>query len=611
VSALGREATRLQGQGAEKDARIAALEGEARAAAAELGRRDGSVAALSQQLAGARQEAGLLQEKLCARERSLEAAMSQLAETNAALSASGSRLEALGEEHAAAAAKLKTLSASSGAEAELRRQAAALAEEGREKDRRLQAYDQEGQALARKQGDMEKLVRRSKTELREREAEVAKLKDGREQLVKTIEEMQEIIRLRDSDSTTTSKSISAMQAVSQASMDRLAKLEAELSGKAEEILNQKRALDSAWGEIAELKRSSAEVRAERDDVKKHTGQRDGRLAELEAAGRALEQREAVLRATNAQLQDSLQRQMRDSAGREDRLREETSDARKRWQDAISSRESLAAEVGQSTGPLLRQIAGLQESIKHKSEAWQGVESALLERALRAESLAESSSYKMKTVEEKYMSASKSNDELSFRLRDKESQLADLEMSSERSARQEREFAERAGDLESRLHAESTLRLNAQSAMRELESRMKGEAREGAERLEAASKQSQLKLAALAAEIEYLKEQLDAYKPQGQGQGGGGDSGGQGAAGSAAAASKLQGNSSDSLHAQGQSALSSSSSNGSSSNYSNRNNSANNSYLSSKYSYTHSHVAFPGSEFSYVLYISYILYILYI
>lgn len=417
------------------------------------------------------------------------------------------------------------------------------------------------------QGDMEKMVRKSKNELREKEAEVAKLKEGREHLVKTIEEMQEIIRRHDSDSTTTSKSITAMQAVSQASMERLAKLEAELSGKTEEVLNQKRALDTAWAEIAELKRAAAEVRAERDDVMKNKGQTESKIAEREALVRDLEQREAVLRATNKQLQDSLQRQMSDSSTREERLREEILDARKRWQDAISNRESLAAEVSQSTAPLLRQISNLQESIKTKTEAWQGIENSLLERALRAESLAESCSYKMKLIEEKYSAAAKLSEELSSRLHERDSKLQDLELASERWVRQEREFVDRLADLETRLATESTQRLNAQSAMREAK-----------DALDNANKQAQLKLSMLNSEIEDLNKQLEANKPVLLEQ--------ERRIQSASKARSEQG----ALHEQ----------NAVSNAMSSRNSSAtvNNSYLSSEYNCVNSFVIYASADFVY-------------
>ena len=60
--------------------------------------------------------------------------------------------------------------------------------------------------------------------------------------------------------------------------------------------------------------------------------------------RDVEQREAVLRATNKQLQDSLQRHMNESASREERLRDEINEMRKKWQDALTSKENLASEL---------------------------------------------------------------------------------------------------------------------------------------------------------------------------------------------------------------------------------------------------------------------------
>jgi myosin heavy subunit len=351
--------------------------------------------------------------------------------------------------------------------------------------------------------------------MREKDTEIAKFKDGREQLVKTIEEMQEIIRKHDADSSNASKSISAMQAVSQASMERLAKLEAELAVKVEELGQQKRALDAAWTENADLKRVITDLRAQREDAKTNSDDVVRKMSDLEAQLRDIEQREAVLRATNKQLQETVQRHTAESAMREDRLREEVTDARKRWQDAISTRESMATEISQATGPLLRQISNLQESMKLKSESWQSIESSLLERAIRAEGLAEAAVYKTKALEEQNSAMQKQIDVANSNLRDKELLVQSLEMNCDRLTRSEREQSSRVAELESRLSSESTQRLNAQSAMRELESRLKSEMRESKEALDVANKQNQLRVSMLMSEVEYLKEQLNATKAFGK------------------------------------------------------------------------------------------------
>lgn len=354
-------------------------------------------------------------------------------------------------------------------------------------------------------------MRKAKSDMREKDAELSKLKEGREQLVKTIEEMQEIIRKHDADSSNASKSMSAMQAVSQASMERLAKLEADLSLKTEELVQQKRALDASWTENADLKRAISDLRAQREDAKSYSDDAVRRISDLESQLRDIEQREAVLRATNKQLQENVQRHAADSALREDRLRDEVADARKRWQDAISTRESMATEISQATGPLLRQISNLQESVKFKSESWQAIESSLLERAIKAEGLAETAMYKSKAFEEQNVALRKQLDSTNSKLHDKDLLVQSLEMTCDRLTRSEKEQSNRVAELETRLSTESTQRLNAQSALRELESRLKNEMRESKEALEVANKQNQIRTSVLTSEVEYLKDQLNAAK----------------------------------------------------------------------------------------------------
>lgn len=51
------------------------------------------------------------------------------------------------------------------------------------------------------------------------------------------------------------------------------------------------------------------------------------------------------------------------------MRQELADMRKRWQDAVSRTETLAADMHESTSPLLRQIKALQEEARIKASAW--------------------------------------------------------------------------------------------------------------------------------------------------------------------------------------------------------------------------------------------------
>ena len=176
-----------------------------------------------------------------------------------------------------------------------------------------------------------------------------------------------------------------MQAVSQASTDKITKVENELISKVAELTNTKNALEQAWSEAKVAKRVLGEHKATIDDLKRQLGEGNQQLQEGESSVRDMETRENMMRATNSQLQESMQRQMSESAAREERLRDEVSEMRKRWQEAISSREQLSSEMNASTQPLMRQISSLQETLRLKSESWQSIESTLSERALRAES----------------------------------------------------------------------------------------------------------------------------------------------------------------------------------------------------------------------------------
>ena len=70
---------------------------------------------------------------------------------------------------------------------------------------------------------------------------------------------------------------------------------------------------------------------------------------------------------------------RQASLREDALRSELADMRRRWQDATSRSEGIAAHVHESTAPLLRQIRALQEEGRHRAAAWASAEAALNER----------------------------------------------------------------------------------------------------------------------------------------------------------------------------------------------------------------------------------------
>lgn len=452
-----------------------------------------------------------VKEALAERERALETATKNLSEQHKLCQDATQKIADLQAEIVEKDARSRQVQSNTAEEEENKKLLVRYQEQLKEQGERLAAFEKEGQSLAKKQSEMEKVVRKCKGDLKEKDSEIQKLKDSKEQLVKAIEQTQDVLKRHEADSNNASKSLSAMQAVSQASTEKLVRLEAELTAKTEEYASQRRALEAAWTEATDLKRTITELKADRDDLRKRIGEGTSKVMETESSRRDIEQREAVLRATSKQLQDSLQRQMQESAAREERLREEVNEMRKRWQEAIGSRESMASELGNATAPLLRQISSLQESIRVKSEHWQNVESSLSERALRAENAAEVAENKRSMMEDQLLELKQQHSTTCARLQDCQTQLAAAEATIERIKKREAAWSEEKAELDSKLAMEAAQRQSLQSTLREIEIRHKVEVQELQEASLLVKSQGELELAMRTKDLDALREELAAVK----------------------------------------------------------------------------------------------------
>jgi len=412
-----------------------------------------------------------LKEIITDRERALETATQNLTELHKNNQISIQKITDLMNEISEKDMKIRQIQVNAVEEEENKKQLVKNSDIIKELTERLHAFEKEGQNLSKKQSDMEKVIRQSKVDLKNKDNEIIKLKESKEQLVKAIEQTQEVLKKHENDSMNSSKNLTAMQAVSQASTDKLMKLEAEINTKNEEFASQRRALENTWNEINELKRIIAELKAERDDLRKRIGEGTSKVMETESSRRDIEQREAVLRATNKQLQDSLQRQMQETSQREDRLHNELNAMRQRWQEAISGREAMASELGQATAPLLRQISALQDSIRLKNEQWQNLESSLSERALRAENSFELAEHKRLLIEEKLVTISSSYNMINSKVTEYQNQLQNNEVIIERLKKREMGWNEEKSEIDSKYAMEVAQKHSLQSSLREIEIRL--------------------------------------------------------------------------------------------------------------------------------------------
>ena len=480
----------------------------------ELRRTLTAVSEKDTRFAKATEDSSKLVELVTERERALEASALKMAETHMQLEAAQRKIIDLNNEVSEKDAKLRQSQVTATGEVELKKQLQRAQELMKEKEGRLAAFEQEGQNLSKKQSEMEKIVRTTKADVKKRDTEIAKLKESKEQLVKAIEEMQDLVRKNELEASNAIKSLSAMQAVSQASTDKLSRLEGDIVSKSEELGSQRRAMEAAWADSNETKRLVAELRADRDDLRRQIGLGTSKVMETESSRRDIEQREAVLRATNKQLQDSLQRQMQESGLREERLRDEVGEMRKRWQDAVTSRETLSSELGSATAPLMRQIASMQDTVRTKSEAWQVIEASLSERALRAESVAEIADQKKIAAEELVMEQKMKISILSTRLEDSILACQSAESALEKVVQHEASACARSTELESQLALEQGRMQSLQSSLRELELRHVIDQQDAKEAVDFISKQGEGMLSRVVAESEALREELQAERGNG-------------------------------------------------------------------------------------------------
>jgi TATA element modulatory factor len=228
-----------------------------------------------------------------------------------------------------------------------------------QKDEIIAALRSEGQKLAHKQAEMEKATRTAKAEAREvRTAleETAQLKEDAlariEELSAELEETKEALA-------------SARQGESQAD-----KLESELRQVRDESERRQATIISMEQHNKDLK---AEIKGLQEELE---ASRKG------AAEESVQERKKLLKEQSElakDLENTIRVTEREAALREDALRHEIEEIRKRWQDAVRRADTLAIDIQSSTAPLLRQLDSVSKQNRTRASAW-----AELETQLRSE-----------------------------------------------------------------------------------------------------------------------------------------------------------------------------------------------------------------------------------
>eukprot|EP00977_Amphora_coffeiformis_P013497 scaffold3571_cov176-Amphora_coffeaeformis.AAC.13 len=290
----------------------------------------------------------------------------------------------------------------------------------------------EGEKLAHKQAEMERAVRSAKGEARKFREGLEIEQAAKEEAFYTIEE------LRGELKATKEQLALARKGESQAS-----KLDTELQSVREDAERKASTILSLEQQVKELKTGTKEL-----------------MVELEAArkGAALEtEREhKKLRKEQSNLIDDFETKLRtaekEAALREDALRLEVNELRKRWQDAVRRADALSMDVQSSTAPLMRQLESMERQNRSRAAAWTELETKLreeLEETVIANERLVKEKTEMKTKLTRIERSSKDNEaelraaqneleEKTYKVKELEDKLLHLE---EEGAKRKKEYAE--------------------------------------------------------------------------------------------------------------------------------------------------------------------------
>lgn len=259
------------------------------------------------------------------------------------------RIQKAKERVEATEAQLQAVTASQGGTAEqVSKQAEIIAE-----------LRNEGEKLAHRQSEMEQAVRSAKGESRELSDQLEAEQNAKDKALGKIQTLQEEL------TSTKAQLSAARKGESQAS-----RLESELQSAREEMERKSSAILSLEQQVKELKAEGRHLTTELDAAKK------GAVLDTEREQKKLRKEHDN---SLADMEQKLRTIEREAALREDALRHEVEELRKRWQDAVRRADSLSMDVQSSSAPLLRQLESMERQGRARASAW-----AELETKLRSE-----------------------------------------------------------------------------------------------------------------------------------------------------------------------------------------------------------------------------------
>lgn len=353
-----------------------------------------------------------LQESLRLREEQLMAKGSQLNELQLLLESRDEQYKKKLQDTKDEAKKriLRAKERCEAADAKLRARSSTDSEDLKKKQQIIDELMEEGQALAQKQSAMEQSVRAANAERRGLQEEIIDQTQKKEQALEKIVGLEAEI-----------KSLKGYLASSREGESQAGKLETDLLATRAEAEEKANTILSLQQRLKELVAESKELKQEVDATRK-------------SAAHEAQQEQTFMRREHNDLVGDLEQKLRtterEAGVREDALRHEVSEIRKRWQDAVRRADALSMDIQSSTAPLLRQLESTERQsrlrIANAAELESRLRSELEEATIESERLGKDCSEFKSKLSRLERSMKERDQEIAAAQKAREEQVASIE-----------------------------------------------------------------------------------------------------------------------------------------------------------------------------------------
>jgi len=257
--------------------------------------------------------------------------------------------------------------------------------EDKEKDEMIQDLRSEGEALAKQNGKQAEVIRKLRSKEKGHDSEVSRLKADLDKNVNEVEKLRKSIAAKNDVEGSQSEAIKSLTDANQAWEVENKKLKNDLEDNLEKVTGLRSSLESAYREMAEMKRKLEDAAGEAAAaaLSKEVSLREEAVSQLDEERRMWLLNRSKLEGQVLNLQDSLALSEQANSDREERYRQEIEQLRLRLEQSDTRHEDLAESVGLATKPLLRQIETLQANLREASSVQETVEQSLSERLKQA------------------------------------------------------------------------------------------------------------------------------------------------------------------------------------------------------------------------------------